>query len=250
MKQLNTFFIGVFIFILFGCDRGSIRSDQVAADQYGNNNIHRKYRVDFKEETNQTMASATYSVGGAWGTTLQLISPSAVRVNGVAPVESTDEFDNEETAAFFLGFLFPPAWFLAGASGTTYHKNFYGNPGIVDFEFLDSSLTGFHDSIRVPKLSLRLPSYANRDGFSLSVFGLDEGSRVYVRLEQGRQFKSLSTRGQSLRVTADDLINFYPGPIEVKVEVSNSLKIKKDARSLGGRISMSYSFSPRIIEFR
>jgi hypothetical protein len=235
---------------LVACDRGTIDSDLLKEDEIGNNNIYRTYRVDYSEESDQSLASATFSVGGSWGTTVKLIEPAILRIDGGRARENTDEYDQEEKNALALGFLFPPAWLFAGASGTTYHKVLPGNAGSVSFEFVDNSGTRFYDSARIPSVSLSLSRSVSHQGFQVRVYGETEDARIFVRVSQGREYTSVSEDGTVAYVTAADLEDFSYGPMTVRVEVSNRKTIRNNGESLGGSLHTTYSFAPKTVDLR
>lgn len=233
---------------LIACSRGSIDSTFLTEDANGNNNIYRSYRIDYKESNNQTMATATFSVGNSWGTTVRLQNPAAIYVNGSPARENTDVLDGGEISAFYLGFIFPPAWLFMGTSGTVYHKTVSGKS--ASFEFIDTSGTRFHDTAYVPSLSLNIPSYASTSGFAVQVYGASYGDTVRVRLAQGSVTQSVYGYGSSVSVTSSDLMRFGSGYVDVTVEVEGSSSISADGESLGGDIKTNYSFSSRRIQLR
>ncbi|MEO0336766.1 MAG: hypothetical protein AAF202_10240 [Pseudomonadota bacterium] len=235
---------------LVACDRGTIDSDLLAEDENGNNNIHRTYRVDFSEESNRSLASATFAVGGSWGTTVRLVKPASIQIDGTRALENTDVYDQEEKNALALGFLFPPAWLFAGASGTTYHQVIPGNAGSVAFEFIDNSGTRFYDTAKIPNVGLSLNRTASMNGFQVSLHGDTREARVTVRLSQGREYESVSGEGSSVFIHSSDLEGFVPGQAKIQVVVRYSDRIRNDSKSLGGMVSTSYTFSQRNIELR
>lgn len=252
MKQTLTkaFLISFVALGLIACDRGTIDSNLISQDAEGNNNIYRTYRLDYDEAKNQTNASATLSVGGSWGTTVKLVDPARLTINGVDARESTDEMDGGEVAAFYAGFLFPPAWLLAGASGTTYHHRMSGLAGAVAFEFQDNAGEVFYETAQIPQLSLSVPVSGTRGGFDVRIFGNPSDGRVSVRLSQSGASKSVSGRGSQVSVTASDLSEFSAGPVAVRVEVRFNDSIPKNGKSLGGSLRMAYSFAKRTLQLR
>jgi|GEM_PF-3972527 len=141
---------------LVGCNRGTIDSSLIASDESGNNNIYRDYRVDYDEDRGESMASASLSVGGSWGTMVKIVGPSSLIINGSEATERSDEFDGGEVAAFYGGFLFPPAWLFLTTSGPTYHKTMSGNPGQVSFSWTDNGGEKQVSPLTAPALDLEL----------------------------------------------------------------------------------------------
>lgn len=219
---LKSFVLALSMAALTACDRGTIDSNLIAKDSSGNNNIYRDYNVDYNEVTNASMATATFSLGSSWGTTVRLVPPASLTINGLSPKENTDKFDGGEVAAFYAGFLFPPAWLFAGATGTTYHQTISGNPGNISFEFIDNSGSYFHETAHIPTLSLNVPPTTSSSGFNIDVLGNSLGGNTSVRLSQGDNYKSVSGYGSQIRILSTDLSAFAPGNIQVHVEVSLS----------------------------
>lgn len=233
---------------LMACSRGSIDSSFLTEDASGNNNIYRSYRVDYNEQKNKTMATATFSVGSSYGTTVRLVEPASLKVNGSRAASDTDVIDGGEVSAFYLGFIFPPAWLFMGASGTTYHKTVSGKSAM--FEFTDTTGSRFRDTAYVPSLQLNLPQYPSTNGFTIDVYGGSYGDTVRVRISQGSITESIYGYGNSANVSASQLMKFGPGIVEVSVEVESSSNISADSESLGGDIKTNYSFTPRRIQLR
>lgn len=240
--------IAVLASSLIACGRSSIDSTFLTEDANGNNNIYRSYRVDYSESKNQTMATATFSVGNSWGSTVRLQNPAAIYVNGSPARENTDVMDGGEVGAFYLGFIFPPAWLFMGASGTTYHKTVSGKS--ATFEFIDTTGTRFRDTAYISSLQLNIPSYAPTSGFTVQVYGASYGDAVRVRLSQGSISQSVYGYGTSVSVSSSDLMRFGSGYVDVTVEVESSTSIASDSESLGGDIKTTYSFSSRRIQLR
>ncbi|MNK83963.1 hypothetical protein D3C87_1038000 [compost metagenome] len=233
---------------LIACSRGSIDSSFLTEDENGNNNIYRSYRVDYNEQKNKTMATATFSVGNSYGTTVRLVNPASLKVNGSLAASDTDVIDGGEVSAFYLGFIFPPAWLFMGASGTTYHKTVAGKSAV--FEFTDTSGSKFRDTAYVPSLQLSLPQYPSASGFTVQVYGGSYGDNMRVRISQGSISESIYAYSNTAPVTASHLAKFGPGVVEITVEVESSSSIRADNESLGGDIKTTYSFAPRRIQLR
>lgn len=245
---LKFMMIAVLASSLIACSRGSIDSSFLTEDANGNNNIYRSYRVDYNEQKNKTMATATFSVGSSYGTTVRLVDPASLKVNGSRAASDTDVIDGGEVSAFYLGFIFPPAWLFMGASGTTYHKTVSGKSAV--FEFTDTSGTRFRDTAYIPSLQLNLPQYPSSNGFTVQVYGGSYGDNMRVRISQGSISESIYAYGNSANVTASHLAKFGPGLLEITVEVESTSSISADSESLGGDIKTTYSFKSRRIQLR
>lgn len=245
-----TLILGALSTQIMGCDRGTIDSDLIAKDENGNNNIYRDYRVDYKESENKAIASATFSLDGTWGTTVRLVQPARLLINNQSPRENTDDFDGGELGAFYLGFLFPPAWFFAGASGTTYHESLYGNPGTVSFDFTDQGGTRFFDTVTIPSPTLSVPGDASLNGFYVNVPGAGQDSRVSVRISQNGNYESIRQDGSQVYIEASRLQNFVSGAATVRVSVESRSSIASNGNSLGGRVVSTYEFQSRTIQLR
>jgi hypothetical protein len=234
---------------LMACSRESIDSNFLANDVNGNNNIYRSYRVDYNEANSKGMATATLSVGSSYGATVRLVSPASIQINNSPAREKTDVMDGGELGAFFLGWIFPPAWLMMNASGTTYHQKIYDKTAV--FEFVDMNGKRFSDSIVVPNLYLSMPSVAPSSGFNINVIGASASEiSITVRLTQGSFSQSVFGSSSQVTVPANYLQSFGPGPIEVSVQVEQNQNIKSDGESLGGELKTSYSFSKRQIVVR
>ncbi len=234
---------------LMACSRESIDSNFLANDVNGNNNIYRSYSVDYNEGSNRGLASATLSVGSSYGATVRLVSPASIKINNSPAREKTDIMDEGELGAFFLGWIFPPAWLMMNASGTTYHQKVYGNSTV--FEFVDMNGKSFTDRITVPQLYLSIPGIVSSSGFTLGIIGADaKQTNVTVRLTQGSFSRSVYGYSNQVDITSVNLSGFGPGPIEVNVQIEQTQNIQADGESLGGELKTSYSFSKRQITVR
>ncbi|MBO9668250.1 MAG: hypothetical protein J7501_15725 [Bdellovibrio sp.] len=233
---------------LVACGRGSIDSSFLKEDAAGNNNIYRSYSVDYNEQKNQAMATATFSVGSSWGTTVRLQQPASLSVNGSPARENTDVFDGGEISAFYIGFIFPPAWFLMGTTGTTYHKTVAGTSAA--FEFVDTSGSHFTDVAQVPALRLSAPQFTSMSGAALQIYGGTSSDTIRVRISQYGISKTVYGTGSSVAISSNDLTSFQPGIVDINVEVESSQAIRADSESLGGDIKTTYSFATRRIQLR
>ena len=234
---------------LMACSRESIDSNFLATNVNGGNNIYRSYRLDHSEDKNESLALATLSVGSSYGSTVRLVSPASISINGTPAREKSDTLDGGELSAFFLGFLFPPAWLLMNTSGTNYHQRVYDKVAI--FEFVDMNGKTFTDSARVPTLYLSIPSVVPSSGFTVSAAGASaSGSTMTVQLKQGNSTEIVSGSAAGVQVESHRLSRFGAGPIEVSVQVEQTQKIPSNRESLGGEIKTSYAFSTRQITVR
>jgi hypothetical protein len=194
------------------------------------------------------MATATFSVGSSYGTTVRLVEPASLKVNGSAAAVDTDVIDGGEVSAFYLGFIFPPAWLFLGASGTTYHKTVSGKS--ATFDFTDTTGSRFRDRASIPSLQLSLPQYPSSSGFTVQVYGGSYSDSMRVRISQGSLSETVYAYSNSANVTSYHLAKFGPGSVEISVEVEGTASISADSESLGGDIKTTYSFSPRTIQLR
>lgn len=248
--SLNKIMLIAFAFTLAACDRGTVNSDLLTRDASGNNNIYRTYSVDYSEEEGLGLASAIFSLSGAWGTTIKLVEPASLKMNGASPQSNTDVFDGRNLGAFFLGFLFPPAWLFVGATGTSYHSRVSTDDGFVRFDFTDSSGVQFIDQIEIPQLSLMVAPMSTAEGFRISVRGGSSNLRLSARIKQGAISNSVTGSNGRIAILPEHLVDFSQGPIEIQVEARETESIKKDHASFGGRKSYNYSFAPRSLELR
>lgn len=223
---------------VMSCDRGTISSDQLKSNSDGNNGIYRSYHLLYNEGDDQVVAAGILSVGGEWGTTVQLVEPARLVINGVMGDETTGIFSS-------------PLSLVAGVNGTHYIRRFTGLDVPVRFVFTDSEGNQFADQAELPNVELNMPTAGSfTTGFSLLVVGDLNGGSVNVRLSQGEKSKSDRFESSWVEVTPEMLSEFSAGEIQVSVDVRSTTAIPADKRSLGGRISTSYTFAKRSIQLR
>ncbi len=75
--MLNSMLGGALLSLNLACSIDTVGSDQVKPDV-----IYQDYSVSYSEDSTNTDFNGTYRVGGFSGTTIELISPSKVLVNG------------------------------------------------------------------------------------------------------------------------------------------------------------------------
>lgn len=236
--------IGIIIFlVLITACKGTIDSDLILEDEFGNNNIYRRYRVNYDENSNKIETTASFHVETALGTTVRLVNPSSLEINGL-PALQDDNLTAEQRRRLLVGLFFPPAWLLLGSNETSYHNTLYGIQEVA-FEFTDQTGTYFYDNIRLRPCMLDLPSSASIMGFMIRVRSGYSNSSLSVQLIQDGESKTFQANGNNLYITSTDLLPFRPGRVEVKVAVRTRETLPSDDLSRGGSIHTSYTFAKR-----
>lgn len=236
---------------LIACSRGTVDSNLLTTDASGNNQIYRSYRISHKEALGKTMANATFSLDGSWGTTVKLMEPSRIEVNGQQMYADEDVLDGGEVAAFYMGFLFPLAWFYMGDNGTHYYKSLNQQNGPFTFTWIDPQGRAVVDTIEAMDVQLLTPNYVYQDrDLTLHIAGYEEGSTVYVRIgnKTGVQ-KHMTFYDSSPTISQESLAELQKGTLQLQVEVTGNQSLPSQGNN-GGDITYSYHFSERVVELR
>ena len=108
--------------------------ETIDSDQVSEESIYQTYRLTYSEESRQLVGSASFHVGGPWGTSVRLQSPSRVLLNG-KPLE----------AQSFLGITYEGRWTVPFSAGP--HR----------WQWIDQQNTSHSNSLSIVPFQLENP---------------------------------------------------------------------------------------------
>lgn len=254
---------------LVGCARDTVTSDKIAAapspqgenlrhqpEGARGNNIRRNYTLIYSEGERRMTFLATFYMAGTWNTTVKLVAPAQLVVEG-RHVDGRELMsrDSALVAGLLLPILSP---FFALATGTNYVAQLpRSSSSPVHIEWTDQVGQIFRDRLTMQVVSVQAPSVANRgQGLKVTVHSSLPGElSAELRRPDSvptepnvQQRSSIRTYGQgSVFFSANDLSQLSPGRATLNVE--HRVDVPVDQRG-GNRGSAStvYRLTPVMID--
>lgn len=258
MKSLNLFFQAALTLTLAAglsaCGMDTEDSNTIAPTMNQNgqmsNNIDRNYSITFSEADGQSSFVSTFTKSGTWLSTVRLVPPARLTVNGVALSDS--QLMSRE-GAVTAGVLLPalsPFFFLA--SGTHYYTRLAGGIGQVhEMNWTDQTGRTFTDRLQLPPARVQAPATAFRQsGFTVQMYfsGGNGETSSSVRIEQraadGRLvMASASSNGGVVTIAPVELAKLSPGAATLHAEAGQRQRLNS-AGSGDATATLTYKFRP------
>ena len=232
-NQVWTTFLAIsFATGLSACAMDTTESSKIAPtrNEQGQltNNIDRNYSLTYSEGTGQMAFLGTFTLSGTWFTTVKLMAPAGLSVNG-RPIADRELMSKDiaRTAGLLLPVL-SPFFFLA--SGTHYHANL--NSALAQthaISFTDQTGKVFNDQMRVYPASISAPTTAGRGVDYVATMGgapAPGENSFSIRIEQRNANGDLvivsgsTSYGSAVRISAADMARLSAGPATVYGERS------------------------------
>jgi hypothetical protein len=222
---------------LSACSMDTTDSSKIAStrNEQGQltNNIDRRYSLTYSEAEGRSSFLGTFTMAGTWFTTVKLIAPANLVVNGrPIPERELISKENAVTAGVLLPVL-SPFFFLA--SGTHYHANLGGGFGQTHtMQFTDQNGQVFNDQMKIYPAALSAPPTASRNAdyvASMSGPAAPGESSYAVKIQQRDASGNLisaygsTSYGSVIRISASEMSRLQPGPATVLAERSVRVKL-------------------------
>lgn len=205
---------------------GGCSVDTVGSHEVQPHAIHQNFWLSYGEETNSTEFSATFRVGGPTGTTVKLVAPAELQVDGNAVESST-----------FLG--------------THYRKSIaksYKQSATI--YWLDANKKGYTNVLTIHPVAIpaQLPAVRLGSEYTIAVsapsFGPGDQISATISQRQGTEatFSSSYAYDEKRGVVIfryDEVARLKPGKAKVSVTSTNSGKLQETTAE-GGYGSASY----------
>ncbi len=216
----------VLVPVLSGC------IETVDSDKVSDESIYQTYRVTYLEESRQLSSTASFNVGGPWGTSVRLRSPSRVLMNDLPLSENTflgTTYEGSWSVPFSFG---PHRWTWIDQDGDSHVNSISIIPFRVENQPRSLSLGG--------ALTLTLSGQPLTDEDSLGVWVLQRnstGSLLYESLQ------TEIVNGGSVRIHFQNGTELSEGSATLYVQRTRSTGLQEEpARS--GTLSASYRSAP------
>lgn len=206
--------------------------------------IYRTYFLTFDETRNTTRFSAHFRSRSEWGSTVELMRPSQVVFEGLRLDKS-----DATSAAFWLGLLVNPVFFLVG--GISYSGEVTGPPRpSYQIEWVDPSGVSVYDKLQLTPVNVvvETPSFSKTGHLEGRVFSLGVPASVSltVKLTQskgGHQTVEIFSdiNGRFTVSFSDPTI--VSGPAKIEFEAKTT-RVLDNSRSKGGSAYLSYLTRP------
>ncbi|MCB9025331.1 MAG: hypothetical protein H6625_03365 [Bdellovibrionaceae bacterium] len=153
--------------LLSACSRGTVDSNIARRDpNTGKVDIKRNYALAYSERNHQSLFKANFREGkDIMSADVRLISPASIKLNGkFVPEDSKiDKQDGGELAAFYIGFIFPPAWMFMGDNGyVNYVKRVDGKVKDFEIEYIDPEGEIHRDYALLSQIQFSVPNVASK----------------------------------------------------------------------------------------
>ncbi len=237
------------------CARDTVDSSTIAGGSWKNgvqtNNIDREYTLTYSESEGRSSLLATFLARDTWNTTVRLVAPSKIVVNGV---QGQDKELMSKESAVTLGILLPifsPFFYLS--TGTNYHVGL-GGAQSAHIEWTDQLGHLIVDDLQVYPAHAYVSSttVSRSGGFTVQVAATsassDDDFVVSISQENPSVYVSARSYSGASSVTFDstDLAKLHSGPAKMQLErrVTRSVIGPGDNKA---RLSSVYQASPQYL---